>query len=223
MTAPLLVFDLDGTLVDSATDLILTLNRLLDREGIAPVALADARHLVGAGVKPLLARALAQQGADSSDANVDRLYVTYLELYTIHMVDESRPFPGLDAALDRFAAAGWRFAVCTNKLESLSRLMLDRLGLTPRFAAICGADTFPVRKPHADHLLGTIAAAGGDRARAIMIGDSAADIDVARNAAVPSVGVTFGYTPVPVAELNPGIVIDHYDELWDAVARLGIG
>lgn len=222
MTAPLLVFDLDGTLVDSATDLILTLNRLLEREAIPPVALADARHLVGAGVKPLLARALAQQGADSSDANVDRLYVTYLELYTIHMVDESRPFPGVIAALDRFEAAGWRFAVCTNKLESLSRLMLDRLGLTQRFAAICGADTFPVRKPHADHLLGTIAAAGGERSRAVMVGDSAADIDVARNAAVPSVGVTFGYTPVPVAALNPGVVIDHYDELWEAVARLGV-
>jgi phosphoglycolate phosphatase len=172
-------------------------------------------------MRPLLEAALKTRDATVPVAEVDALYAVYIEHYREHMVDLSRPFPGLEAALDRFAAAGWRFAVCTNKPQAMSDLMLERLSLAARFDAVCGGDHFPVKKPHADHLLGTIAKAGGDPARALMIGDSAADIDVAKNAGVPSVGVTFGYTPIPVRDLGPSIVIDHYNDLWDAVARLG--
>jgi phosphoglycolate phosphatase len=223
MPAPLLVFDLDGTLVDTAHDLIATLNIVLEAEGLPSVEAPKARHLVGAGIRPLLDAALRAREPDVATARVDALYAVYIEHYREHMVDVSRPFPGLEAALARFADAGWRFAVCTNKTQAMAELMLERLELSPRFDAVCGGDHFPVKKPHADHLLGTIAKAGGDPGRAIMIGDSAADIDVARHAGVPSVGVSFGYTPVPVRDLGPTVVIDHYDELWGAVATISRG
>lgn len=220
MSLPLVVFDLDGTLVDTAQDLIATLNVVLGDEGLPAVAVADARHLVGAGIKPLLERALRQQGADASPARVDRLYDVYLALYRARMTELSRPFPGLEAALDRLEARGFGFAVCTNKLEFLSVEMLDRLHLSRRFRAVCGGDTFPVRKPDAAHLLGTIARAGGDPARSVMVGDSEADVLVARNAGVKVIGVPFGYTPVPIEALGPDLVIPHYDELDRAVATL---
>jgi phosphoglycolate phosphatase len=156
-------------------------------------------------------------------ATLDRLFAAYIPIYESRIAEVSRPYPGAVAALDRFAAAGWRLAVCTNKLEGLSRRLLDELGLTERFAAICGGDTFPVRKPDAGHLIGTIARAGGDPARTVMVGDSVTDVNAAKNARVPVVGVTFGYTDAPVATFGPDAVIDHFDELWDAVAGLGTG
>ncbi len=122
--------------------------------------------------------------------------------YAAHIADKSQPFPGLDAALDRLAARGCRFAVCTNKLEGLSRLLLDALGLTRRFAAICGQDTFGVQKPDPEILRRTIRAAGGDLRRAVMVGDSGTDIATARAAGVPVVAVDFGYSETPIKELG---------------------
>jgi len=127
---------------------------------------------------------------------------------------------GLEAALDQLAEAGWRFAVCTNKLEGLSVRLLDALGLTARFDAICGQDTFGVQKPHPDILLRTIERAGGAPDRAVMIGDSATDINVARAAAVPVIAVDFGYTEIPVAQLAPDRIIDHYSRLPSTVFEL---
>ena len=220
MTAPLLVLDLDGTLVDTAADLIATLNIVLAGEGLRPMTREDAGALLGAGAKAMIERGFRLADAPLDGATLERLFAAYIPLYEARIAEESRPFPGAVAALDRFAAAGWRLAVCTNKLESLSRRLLDELDLSPRFAAICGGDTFPVRKPDAGHLLGTIARAGGDPVRTVMVGDSATDVDAARNAGVPVVGVTFGYTDTPVARLSPDAVIDHFDDLWAAVATL---
>jgi phosphoglycolate phosphatase len=135
--------------------------------------------------------------------------------YAAHIADRSRPFPGLEPALDRLN--GCRFAVCTNKLEWLSLRLLNALGLTQRFAAICGQDTFGVQKPDPEILRGTIARAGGDPERALMVGDSADDIKVARAAGIPVIGVTFGYAHTPVAQLDPDRTIDHFDELPGAV------
>ncbi|MCX5494239.1 phosphoglycolate phosphatase [Kaistia dalseonensis] len=217
---PTLVFDLDGTLVDTAADLVATLNVILTHENLAPVPYADARSMVGHGARVLIERGLAANGASRDSAAIDRLFDAYIAHYSAHIADHSLPFPGVTDALDHFAAEGWLLAVCTNKLEGLSVQLLDALSLSSRFAAICGADTFAARKPDPIALTGTIERAGGDRRRAIMVGDSKTDIDTALAASVPVVAVDFGYTPVPVTELGPDLVISHFDELAAAVAKL---
>src|SRR6266481_1195306 len=177
MAALTIVFDLDGTLVDTARDLI------------------------GGGVKRLIERGLSLQGRACAADDIDRLFKDYVAHYAAHIADRSRPFPGLAGALDRLAHH--RLAVCTNKLEWLSVRLLDALGLSARFTAICGQDTFGVQKPDPEVLRRTIRAAGGDLADAVMVGDSATDIRTARAAGVPVVAVDFGYTDVPVTELGP--------------------
>lgn len=222
MTAPLLVLDLDGTLVDTADDLIAVLNRILADEGIREMTRADAGALLGAGVRAMISRGFALAETPLDETRLDRLSDRFIPLYAETIAVHSRPFPGAVAALDRFEAAGWRLAVCTNKLERLSRLLLGELGLADRFAAICGGDTFPVRKPEAAHLLGTIERAGGDRSRTVMVGDSGTDVKTAQNARVPVVGVTFGYTDRPVASYGPDAVVDRFDDLFAAVEGLRV-
>jgi phosphoglycolate phosphatase len=217
---PTLVFDLDGTLVDTATDLVATLNVILVREGLAAIPYQDARSMVGHGARALIERGLAANNVTRDEAETTQLFDDYIAYYTDHIADTSVPFPGVIEALDRFAAEGWILAVCTNKLEGLSVLLLDALGLSDRFVAICGQDTFSARKPDPIALLGTIERAGGDWRTAIMVGDSKTDIDTAIAASIPVVAVDFGYTPVPVTELGPNIVISHFDELAGAVATL---
>ena len=221
MAAPLLVFDLDGTLIDTAPDLVDTLNVVFAREGLAPVPFATARKLIGGGARAMIARGVEAEGRVLSPTHLQRLFDEFIAYYTDHLADRSRPFPGLTAALDLLAARGHRFAVCTNKLEGLSLMLLRKLDLAGRFAAICGQDTFGVQKPHPDMLRRTIAAAGGDAARAVMIGDSDTDIRTAKAAGVPVIAVDFGYTERPIAEFEPDRVISHYGELPQAIAALG--
>jgi phosphoglycolate phosphatase len=217
---PLLVFDLDGTLADTAADLVSTLNALLIREGLAAIPFQDARAMVGAGAKALLQRGLKANDVDVNEARLDQLFADFLAHYEEHIADETVLYPGVTAALERFAAAGWSFAICTNKIEAPSVLLLTALGLAGRFKAICGKDTFSVSKPEGDALLKTIAKAGGDPRRAIMVGDSKTDIETAKNAGIPVVAVNFGYTDLPVETFEPDRVIAHFDELWDAVESL---
>ena len=219
---PLLVFDLDGTLCETADDLISTLNVVLAHEGAAPVAGASARTMVGRGARDLIRRGLAASNREVSPQRIEQLFGDFLAHYNAHVADHSFLFPGVTATLDRFAAAGSRFAVCTNKIEAPSVKLLELLGVAHRFSAICGQDTFAVCKPHPEALLQTIARAGGIPARSIMVGDSKTDIDTARAAGIPVIAVDFGYTDVHVSELGPDAVISHFDELWDAVARLPI-
>jgi phosphoglycolate phosphatase len=216
----IIAFDLDGTLVDTAPDLIGALNFVLDREGLPPVPLQSARNMIGQGARKLIERGLELEGHAAGVSDITRMMADFIDYYAEHIADASRPFEGLEAALDELAANGFRFAVCTNKLEWLSRLLLDRLGLTPRFAAICGADTFGVSKPDPVILRETIARAGGHLSSAIMVGDAGPDIGVARRAGVPVIGVGFGYTEVPIAELKPDLLIHHMRDLPDAVASL---
>ncbi|MBM3577069.1 MAG: phosphoglycolate phosphatase [Alphaproteobacteria bacterium] len=218
--APVLIFDLDGTLADTADDLIGALNVLLTREGLAPVALADGRPLVGAGARALIERGFACRGAPLEPLRADALVRDFLTYYEAHIADESRLFPGALAALDRFRAAGFRLAVCTNKSEGLARLLLQKLSAADRFAAICGRGSFPMHKPDPRTLWLTIEAADGDPRRAVMVGDSKTDIDTARAAGTPTVAVDFGYTDTPVAAFSPDRIISHFDELWDAVTSL---
>jgi phosphoglycolate phosphatase len=219
-SARTVVFDLDGTLVDTAPDLINALNFVLDREGLPPVPLHSARNMIGAGARRLIERGLELEGRVAGLEDITRLTRDFIDYYAAHIADISRPFNGLEGALDDLSARGYRFAVCTNKLEWLSKLLLDRLGMSWRFSAICGADTFGVSKPDPAILRQTIARAGGEPSAAIMVGDAGPDIGVARRAGVPVIGVEFGYTEVPIADLKPDRVIGHMRELPAAVESL---
>lgn len=220
MTSSLIVFDLDGTLVDTAPDLIGALNVVLAKEGIPELPLASARNLIGGGARKLIERGLEAEGRNCTVAEIDRMTKDFIAYYAEHIADMSRPFEGLEAALDELAARGAAFAVCTNKLEWLSKLLLERLALSPRFAAVCGADTFGVAKPDPAFLRQTVARARGDMAKTIMVGDAGTDVGVARRAGVPVVGVTFGYTETPIAELNPDRIISSMSDLPTAVLEL---
>ena len=221
MTTPrTVVFDLDGTLVDTAPDLINALNFVLDREGLPPVPLHAARAMIGQGARRLIERGLELEGRAAGLDDITRLTADFIDYYAAHIADASRPFEGLESALDELTALGFRFAVCTNKLEWLSKLLLDQLGLSSRFAAICGADTFGVSKPDPVILRETIARAGGHPSFAIMVGDAGPDIGVARRAGIPVIGVGFGYTEVPIADLKPDRLIHHMRDLPTAVESL---
>jgi len=211
------VFDLDGTLIDTAPDLVAALNTVFDREGLPPVPYEAARNMVGAGARRMIEAGLAREGLTLATSDIDRLFDAFIAHYAAHIADQSQPFPGLSEALDRLAARHCRFAVCTNKLEWLSRRLLEALGLDKRFAVICGRDTFGVPKPDPEILRRTINQAGGSHDRAIVVGDSATDIDMARAAAVPIIAVDFGYTEIPVAQLAPDRIISHFNSLPDAV------
>ena len=220
MLAPTIVFDLDGTLIDTAPDLIDTLNVLFAREGLPPVPYDTARTLIGGGAKAMIARGIAADGTAVPSERLERMFKDFISHYAEHIADRSQPFPGLTEALDVLAAGGSRFAVCTNKLEGLSRLLLDALKLTERFAAICGQDTFGIQKPNPDVLRRTIAAAGGSVSRAIMVGDSATDIHTARAAGIPVIAVDFGYSERPVSDFAPDRLISHFAQLPAAVAAI---
>jgi phosphoglycolate phosphatase len=219
-SARIVVFDLDGTLVDTAPDLINALNFVLGREGLPPVPLHSARTMIGAGARKLIERGLELEGRNMGVADINRLTSDFIDYYAAHIADASRPFEGLESALDDLDRSGYRFAVCTNKLEWLSKRLLDQLGLSSRFSAICGADTFGVSKPDPAILQQTIARAGGQLSQAIMVGDAGPDIGVARRAGVPVIGVEFGYTDVPIADLKPDRLISHMRDLPAAVASL---
>jgi phosphoglycolate phosphatase len=218
MAAPTIVFDLDGTLVDTAPDLVDTLNVVFAREGLQPVPYATARNLIGSGARMMIARGIEVEGRLPRQDELDRLFADFIAHYTAHIADRSRPFPGLIEALDALAGRGHRFAVCTNKLERLSVLLLRKLDLLDRFAFVCGQDTFGMQKPDPEILRRTIAAAGGDTA--IMIGDSATDIHTARAAGVPVIAVDFGYTDRPVADYAPDHVIGHFSQLPAVVEEI---
>src|ERR1700712_294191 len=216
----IVVFDLDGTLVDTAPDLISALNFVLEGQGLQPVPLHAARNMIGAGARKLIERGLELEGRAASVEDIARLTGDFIDHYAAHIADASRPFEGLEDALDDLGARGYRFAVWPNKLEWLSKLLLERLGLSARFAAICGADTFGVSKPDPAILRETVARAGGQLSSTIMVGDAGPDIGVARRAGIPVIGVEFGYTDVPIAELKPDRLIGHMRDLPEAVNAL---
>jgi len=215
-----LVFDLDGTLVDTAPDLIAATNFALATIGLEPVDSALLRNCIGSGARSMLVQALKTSAKTLPETEVDRLLDVFLAYYAENIAATSRPYPGVVAALERFKSAGALLAVCTNKRSALSELLLKALDLERFFLAVAGRNTFPVSKPHPDHLLGTIRMAGGEARRSIMIGDSDIDIATAKAARIPIVAVTYGYNIRPVADFGPNEIIDHFDQLDAALTAI---
>lgn len=215
-----LVFDLDGTLVDSAPDLVGTLNTILAEEGIAPLPFADARAFIGHGARRLMERGFAAQGQAIAPEAMPELFGRFIAHYETRIADESRPFPGVVEALTDMKAAGARLAVCTNKLTGLSNQVLRALDLAPFFDAVIGADAAPAAKPDARHLFAAVEAAGGDPRRAVMVGDAGTDAGAARAAKVPLILVSFGYTEVPVEDLGADILLHSFADMPDACVQL---
>ena len=218
------LFDLDGTLVDTAPDLTGALNTLLVAEGRPRVNESDVRHMVGHGARSLILRGFALTGIaldeEREQARIDALVVKYLSTYQANITRASRAFPGVAKALETLADKGAVMGVCTNKVEDLSHELLAKLGLADHFGAVIGGDTLPLRKPDAEPLLEAMRRLNAQKLPAVMIGDSESDVGAARNAHIPVILVSFGYTPVPAAELGGDVVIDHFDALLPAISKL---
>ncbi|MCH9808055.1 MAG: phosphoglycolate phosphatase [Alphaproteobacteria bacterium] len=215
-----IVFDLDGTLIDTAPDLVDATNHVLAALKLSAVPETDLRNWISFGARRMITEALFHHGQTLTDPQVDDLLAQFLDYYEANIANRSRPYPGIVDAIDQLLDQGATLAVCTNKREALSLSLLNELDLTSRFAAIAGRDTFPVFKPDPEHLLGTIRLANGDPARAIMVGDSATDIATAKAARIPVIAVSFGYTDVPAAQLGANALIDCHTTLLQAIAQL---
>lgn len=215
-----IVFDLDGTLVDTAPDLVGAVNVLLEQHRLPTLRFDLARVMIGRGARALIEQGFAAAGQPLSGDEAVNLTARFIDIYRGMIANESRLFDGVEATLDELAAAGVTLGVCTNKRTDLSVELLDALGLTHRFAAVIGADKAPAPKPDGRHVITAIEAAGGVVDRSIMVGDSASDVGSARNAGVPSVVVSFGYTEIAAAALGGDYLIDHFSELPALAARI---
>jgi phosphoglycolate phosphatase len=212
-----LAFDLDGTLVETHQDLVGTLNRMLLLKDLPPVPMEGARELIGGGARALLEHGFALAGAPLEQARDPALFDAFIADYIEHIADHSRPFEGVEETLETLAARGATLVVVTNKHSTLSELLLGKIDLTRHFAAIVGPDRVSAKKPSGAHLIEAINSVGGDPARAIMVGDAAPDMGTARDAGVPSIGVSFGYTPVPIEDLEPDVIVDAFDDIEEAI------
>ena len=222
MTFPfdVVVFDLDGTLADTAPDLAAALNHALERLGRPQIEPESVRHLVGHGARALLRRGLAASG-DAPEALVERGYPLFLDHYGDHICVGTRAYPGAEEALAAIAGRGAALAICTNKPERMTHLLLDALGWSGRFAAIVGGDTLAVRKPDPAPLHEAVARAGGGRAA--FVGDSIVDADTARAAGMKFVAVSFGFSDRPADALGADAVVDRFAALPTALEQLGLG
>lgn len=215
------VFDLDGTLADTSADLIAAANRALAEAGQgAPLDPATDRAIAFAGGRAMLRAGLERTRGGWEAAQIEAAYPRLLAHYAADIDRHTRVYPGVEAALDALAAAGWRLAICTNKPEALAETLLRRLKLRDRFRAMLGADTLHVRKPDPLHLLEAIARAGGAPERAVLVGDTATDRATATAAGVPCVLVGFGPEGSGIAALAPEALLDHFDALPALLERM---
>lgn len=215
-----IVFDLDGTLVDSAPDIHRALNHILSDLSLPPATEAEVRGFVGQGSRALIVRACAVHGVIHDDGRLDQLNDQFMAVYAADIAHSSRVWPGVEGALRRLQASGALLAVCTNKHTELSTRLLAAVGLAPWFAAIVGADKVTRRKPHPDHFIAAVRAAHGDPAKAIMVGDSAFDVGAAKAAGAPVVVYAQGYMDTAPELLGADAVFLHYDDLPALVSRL---
>jgi phosphoglycolate phosphatase len=215
-----LVFDLDGTLVDTAPDLAAATNHVLARAGLAPINETEILPFVGHGAMKMIEQALAAHGQSSNASELREHFDVFIAHYSANIAALSRPYPGVIDALISCQRQGATLAVCTNKTEVHARALLDELDMSKHFAALTGGNSLGVSKPNPKHLTGTIDLAKGSPKRAIMIGDSETDIRTAQAAGIPVIAVNFGYSVEPVSSFAPDIIIGHYDELHQAISQL---
>lgn len=215
-----IVFDLDGTLVNTAPDLLRTLNFILDSVGLAPVPLEIIETMIGMGAKAMMTRAIEHNGVQPADYDLNLLFDQFLRHYAANICEHSHPFENVVTVLDRLQEDGHILAVCTNKRVALAEQLLDELDLSRRFKAVLGADSVPERKPNGDHILSTIQSAGGNPDRAVMVGDSRTDERAARNAGLPFIFVTFGYEIETPDQLKPDAVISNYSEFLSVISEM---
>jgi phosphoglycolate phosphatase len=219
--APLvIIFDLDGTLVDTAPDLLGALNAVLVAEGHEPVVPKDLRHIVGHGARAMFEHALLRTGAPVTPERLASLTERFLAYYRANIAKDSRPFPGVPETLDLLAAGGAGLGVCTNKAQDLTELLLNELKLTRHFPAIIGGGRTPYSKPDPRHVLEVVTALKGRRERAVLVGDSQIDVSAARAAGIPVIVMSYGYTPVPAAELGADVVVDEFADLPGIISGL---
>jgi len=220
MTGFLLIFDLDGTLVDSVPDLTGSLNEMLREHGYSPLTQAEVKPMVGDGVATLVARGFIARGGTAEEAAA--AMPRYIAHYEANATRTTRPYPGVADTLARLRGAGYRTAICTNKLQRASEVMVHELGLAPYFDAIAGGDRFAVRKPDPGHIYGLIEELGSARGRAVMIGDSENDAAAGRAAGLPVLVMRYGYARGGADNLGADRVLDHFAELPKALAELGL-
>jgi phosphoglycolate phosphatase len=216
----LLVFDLDGTLIDSAPDLCAALNQMLAERGYPPLVLPQVRQMIGDGVPTLVARALAASGADPGEAAA--ALPRFAQFYEADAVRQTRPYPGVPETLMALRERGYRTAICTNKPQRATETVLSGLGLARLFDAVAGGDRFAVRKPDPGHLLGLIRLLDGDTAAAAMIGDNENDAAAARAAGLPVILMRYGYARVDPETLGADALLDDFADLPAALDRLGL-
>ena len=212
-----LAFDLDGTLVETHQDLVGTLNRMLVLKGLPPAPMEGARALIGGGARALLEHGFTLAGAPLDQARDPDLFAAFIADYIEHIADESTPFEGVVETLETLSARGATLVVVTNKRSDLSELLLGKIDLTRHFAAIVGPDRVSERKPSGAHLIEAVTSVGGDPRRAIMVGDAAPDAGTAKDAGIPCILVSFGYTPIPVEDLGGDIIVDAFEDVEEAV------
>ena len=220
MTSKTVVFDLDGTLIDTAPDLILATNHVLVGAGYQPVSPDFVLPYISYGSRVMIAEGIKHQGGEIQEDRIDEMFAALIAFYGANIAIESRPYPGLIEVLNSLRSRGIIIAICTNKREDMARQLMSELGLTSYFKAITGRDTFPVCKPDPEHLLGAIRLAGGEPKRSVMVGDSTIDYETAKAAAIPIIGVTFGYTDIPVAELDCDATISHFEDFLTALDQV---
>ncbi len=218
-----IVFDLDGTLVDTAPDLVRALNQTLDLEGLPRVKLDLVRGQVGHGARALIERSTGLSGVSFSAERLSQLTSAFIDFYRADIASDSTPFPGVAEALDTLAGLGAKLSVCTNKRTDLSVQLLEALNLATRFSAIVGADAVTDRKPHPDHYRAAVTRAGGVVRRSLMVGDTAADVAAARGAGAPVAVVAFGYSDGGADRFGADALLHRYSELAPVSRRLLAG
>ena len=214
------IFDLDGTLVDTAPDLLGALNAVLTVDGFEAIEPSDLRHLVGNGVRAMFEHALTRKGGSVAPARMTDMTERFLTYYRANIARGSKPFPRVPETLDLLGNSGAGLGVCTNKAQDLTELLLNELRLSRHFPAVIGGGRTPYNKPDPRHVFEVMKALNGQRERAVLVGDSSVDVAAARAAEIPVIAMSYGYTPVPVAELGADAVVDDFAALPEVIFRL---
>ena len=214
------LYDLDGTLIESAKDMQVAVSRVLADHGLPPATEEDMRAFMGQGSKVTMDRAFSKYGRKLDEAALSAVTREFVRYYEADPVSHTFAFPGVAEVVARFGRLGLKQGVCTNKFEKPSRMILEHLKLMPPISDVAGADTFPVRKPDPKHILMLVDRMGGSPDRTVMVGDSIHDLEAAHGAGLPAVLVSWGYTAKPASELGAEAVIERFDALPQALERL---